>query len=347
MSCPCDKRPAWPVADIAPGLDAIPRQLVGFPELRALLLSAISDAEHAIPFAHWSAREGTDLGLMLLEMWAYLGDILSFYDEVHAHEAYLRTARRRDSLRKLVELLGYVPTPAVGATVELALKADGRRAVTLPAGTAFRSGAVDGGPPQVFELDADTLIHPARNRWNVAAPRPTTLADAGVLNNGSAVFLLERRTAGAVKEGDLVLVQASGNMSNSIARRVDAVEDVEGEDGTRYRRIALDGDLGSNIDYGTALANIRLYRPTQTTGLWTFTSDDGMVSERKELTLEGVTRSIRPGDRVLVTYARSADRLVRGRLHRARRRSTYRRYSPESDTEGQAADDGDRPRRIS
>lgn len=299
MNCPCDKRPAWPVADIAPGLGTIARQLVGFPELRALLLSAVSDAEHAIPFAHWSAREGRDLGLMLLEMWAYLGDILSFYDEVHAHEAYLRTARRRDSLRKLVELLGYIPTPAVGATVELALQADGRRAVTLPVGTAFRSGAVDGGPPQVFELDAGTVIHPARNRWEIAAPRPATLADADVLASGNAVFLLERRTAGAVKEGDLVLVQASGSMSTSIARRVDAVEDIQGEEGTRYRRIALDGDLGS-IGNATALADIRLFRPTLTTALWTLTSTT--VVSGDQLTLESVTRSIRPGHRVLVTY---------------------------------------------
>ena len=300
MSCPCEERPAWPEANIAPGLDTIARQLVGFPELRALLLSAISDAEHAIPFAHWTAREGNDLGLMLLEMWAYLGDILSFYDEVHAHEAYLRTARRRDSLRKLVELLGYVPTPAVGATVELALEADGRRALSLPAGTAFRSGAVDGGPPQVFELDAETLIHPARNRWGVAAPQPTTLADAGVLASGSAVFLLARRTAGAVDEGDLVLVQANGSLSRSIARRVGAVEDVQGDDGTRYRQVSLDGDLGS-IGDATALVDIRLYRPTQTTGLWTLTTATAISGD--QLTLEGVMRSIRPDDHILVTYS--------------------------------------------
>ncbi|MCP5060084.1 MAG: hypothetical protein GY937_25560 [bacterium] len=299
MSCLCDQRPAWPKSDIEPGLDTIARQLVGFPELRALLLSAITDAEHAIPFARWTAREGTDLGLMLLEMWAYLGDILSFYDEVHAHEAYLRTARRRHSLRKLVELLGYVPTPAVGATVELALKADGRRAVTLPLGTAFRSGAVDGGPPQVFELNAETIIHPARNRWDIAAPQPTSLADAGVLDSGSAVFLLARRTAGAVAEGDLVLVQANGSMYTSIARRVEAVEDVQDDNGKPYRQVSLDGDLGG-ISEATALADIRLYRPTQTTGLWTLTTVT--VVQADQLTLEGVARSIRPEDHILVTY---------------------------------------------
>ena len=44
---------------------------------------------------------------MLLEMWAYVSDVLGFYDERIANETYLRTAHRRPSLRRLVELLGY------------------------------------------------------------------------------------------------------------------------------------------------------------------------------------------------------------------------------------------------
>ena len=40
---------------------------------------------------------------------AQVADILAFYDEVHAHECYLRTSRREDSVRDLVARLGYRP----------------------------------------------------------------------------------------------------------------------------------------------------------------------------------------------------------------------------------------------
>ena len=169
----------------------------------------------------------------------------------------------------------------------------------LPAGTAFRSGDVEGGPPQVFELDSDTLIHPARNRWDIAPVVPSTLDEAGVMESGQAVFLLQRRTSTSMAEGELVLVQANGSMDESIARRVAAVDEITGDDGQRYRQVTLDGDLGT-IGLSTALAQIRLYRPTQTSGLWTLTNNTSVSGD--QLTLDGITRSIKPKDLILVTY---------------------------------------------
>jgi hypothetical protein len=49
-------------------------------------------------------------------MWAYVLDILGFYDEQIADEATC-ARRSRPSLRKLVELIGYQPRPALGASV--------------------------------------------------------------------------------------------------------------------------------------------------------------------------------------------------------------------------------------
>ena len=96
------------------------------------------------PLAEWRAREGDDLGLMLLEMWAYVLDILGFYDERIANETYLRTATLRPSSRKLAGLIGYQPRPALAASVVLAAIAAGQRPVTIPPRTGFRSDAFDG-----------------------------------------------------------------------------------------------------------------------------------------------------------------------------------------------------------
>ena len=155
---------------------------------------------------------------MLLEMWAYVCDLTSFYDDVLAHESYVRTARRRESLRKLIAPLGYIPRPAVAALAELAAFADGRQLVTLPPGTAFRSGAFDGNPPQVFELDTATTIHPFLNEWPILPVRPGTFGPANVFK---ATFLFEAGSV-SVEEGDIVSVRI---LSSNYPTRVVAVTD--------------------------------------------------------------------------------------------------------------------------
>src|SRR5690606_3884153 len=112
--------------------------LAGFVEYRQALLRDIP--LHA-PLSGWRARSADDLGIMLLEMWAYVLDVVGFYDERIANETYLRTAVLRPSLRKLVDLIGYLPRPALASSVVLGAIAEGNPAVSVPAGTAFRSDA--------------------------------------------------------------------------------------------------------------------------------------------------------------------------------------------------------------
>ena len=137
MNCPCDQFVFPPSLVIPAGLPALPRQIASFPEFREAMLAAIK-SEPALQ--QWRARTSDDFGVMLLEMWAYVCDSISFYDEVIADESYLRTASLRPSLRKLVALLGYVPRPAVAAGADLAILAAGRQRILLPTGTKFRSG---------------------------------------------------------------------------------------------------------------------------------------------------------------------------------------------------------------
>jgi len=48
----------------------------------------------------------SDLGMMLVELVAYMGHVLSYKSDLLANENYLKTARQRDSVRKLLELIG-------------------------------------------------------------------------------------------------------------------------------------------------------------------------------------------------------------------------------------------------
>jgi hypothetical protein len=160
--CPCDDESTPGLETIEPGLPSLPRQIRSFNEARDALLAAIS-----IPpeLADWRAREGDDFGILWLEMWAYVSDILNFYDERIANESYLRTAVREVSLRRLVELLGHTPNPGVAGTSTIAAILEGRQPVPLPRGLGVRSKAFGTEKPQVFENDKDSVGSSFLNQW--------------------------------------------------------------------------------------------------------------------------------------------------------------------------------------
>ncbi|HEX5732124.1 MAG TPA: hypothetical protein VF131_04735 [Blastocatellia bacterium] len=266
VCCLCDEfeHPGKPV--IAAGLPALPRQLAGLPEYR---LAMLRDIPLHLPLSGWRAREGDDLGVMLLEMWAYVLDILGFYDERIANETYLRTAVLRPSLRKLVELIGYQPRPALGASVILATIADGKKPVKLPPRSAFRSGAFDGEPPQVFETEVEHTIHPLKNQWTLAPVREKTVGDRLFLEADTA-RLVRDQVAVFVWPGPRITVASSLTTAfrvagrqplKTAAGRVVTAKAVEGRDGQTYIEVAVEPAF--QIEPGVRLADVRVFSPSQ------------------------------------------------------------------------------------
>ncbi len=70
--------------------------------LRQLMLDRL-----AVTLPDWSERHVPDLLITLIELFAYVGDDLSYYEDAVATEAYLQTARRRVSVRRHARLTGY------------------------------------------------------------------------------------------------------------------------------------------------------------------------------------------------------------------------------------------------
>ena len=61
----------------------------------------------ALVMPEWRERHVPDLGITLVELLAYVGDHLSYYQDAVATEAYLDTARQRISVRRHVRLVDY------------------------------------------------------------------------------------------------------------------------------------------------------------------------------------------------------------------------------------------------
>src|SRR5690349_4842706 len=81
-----------------------------------------------------TARNAYDPAIALLDAWATVADVLTFYQERIANEGYLRTATERRSILELGRLVGYALRPGVAASVYLAYTLDVGAAVTIPVG---------------------------------------------------------------------------------------------------------------------------------------------------------------------------------------------------------------------
>ncbi len=138
----------------------------------AAMLARLTSGDYP-RLAELRTRRPDDPAIALLDAWATAADVLTFYTERVANEAFLRTARERRSLVELANLVGYRPGPGVAANTFLAFgleKGVLQTAVetVIPAGTAVKSVPAGNELPQTFET-AEAMT--ARGEWNALRPR--------------------------------------------------------------------------------------------------------------------------------------------------------------------------------
>jgi hypothetical protein len=104
VDCPSDldckiEKDCLPPHRDEPVLDYLAKDYASF---RRLVLDRL-----ALIAPGWQERHASDLGIALIELLAYVGDHLSYYQDAVATEAYLGTARRRISVRRHARLVDY------------------------------------------------------------------------------------------------------------------------------------------------------------------------------------------------------------------------------------------------
>jgi hypothetical protein len=166
-----------------PGLQAIAYRVGTFASFRQTML-----AELVRELPELTTRALDDHAITLLELWAAVGDVLTFYQERLANEAFLRTAVQRDSVRMLAALLDYRPRPGLSAEADLALTLDEGAAVTVPAGVRVMSLPGAGEQPQIFETLEACAGRAALNRLKA---RPVPQADRPLSRGRDGALLLD------------------------------------------------------------------------------------------------------------------------------------------------------------
>ena len=110
------------------GPDAISYLARDFDTLCLMMLDRLT-----VTIPQWTERHIPDIGITLVELLAYEGDNLSYYQDAVATEAFLQTARRRMSVRRHVRLAGYRMHEGCNARAWVCLEVDEDMALPLTA----------------------------------------------------------------------------------------------------------------------------------------------------------------------------------------------------------------------
>jgi predicted phage baseplate assembly protein len=190
-----------------PGLGALVYRAGTWATFLQTMQARLTSHDHP-ELAGLTTRDQADPSIALLDAWAVLGDVLTFYQERIANEGYLRTATERRSVLELARLLGYRLRPGVSASVYLAFTLDDSAApVTIPSGVGANSVPGPGEQMQTFET-SDSLE--ARPRWNVLKPRLTQPQTADTIK-ASGLYL--EGTSTKLKANDAMLVDFGGGQA--------------------------------------------------------------------------------------------------------------------------------------
>lgn len=92
-------------------------------------------AERLIP--EWTDRDPSDFTMLLVDLWAYMGDILHYYIDRAAGESFIDTATQRESILAISNLFDYTPRTRTPARVTVYVSNSSTASVTIPAGTIF------------------------------------------------------------------------------------------------------------------------------------------------------------------------------------------------------------------
>jgi hypothetical protein len=212
-----------------PGLSAVGYRIGTHGSFKASMLARLSTSGSSV-LQSLRTRRDEDFSIGLIDAWATVLDILTFYQERLANESYLLTATERRSLLEQARLIGYEPRPGVAASTFLAFNVEdpgvaslpgapppptpsGPREVLVPKGTKVQSVPGPGDTAQMYETIEDLSAHVDWNNLQprLTQPHPVRTDLEQVMVPGLAPF---------VKAGDIVLIVAGSDPTDEKVKQV-------------------------------------------------------------------------------------------------------------------------------
>jgi hypothetical protein len=125
----------------------------------------------------WTSRDSNDVGIVLLELFSYLGDLLNFQIDRAANESYLGTSTQRDTVIAIANLLNYTPNGNSPASGIVTFSNSGTSDVVVPIGTQVSTSSDGINPSIIFTTTVATTVPKFASSVNGVA---TTTVTQGV-----------------------------------------------------------------------------------------------------------------------------------------------------------------------
>lgn len=228
-----------------PGLSQIAYRIGDYASIRQRLLKQLPETVNVlaaqetstVSLAKLTTRAQDDFAIALIDAWAMVADVLTFYQERIANEGYLLTATERRSVLELARSIGYELDPGVAATTHLSFTVeDAPNAPTeasVPMGTQVMSVPVKDELPQTFETVEDLIAHV---EWNAILPRASR--PQGVDQHTQQLYLTGTSTQ--LEKGSLLLlVDAADPTSAHVLLLTEVQTDTDTEQTQVQWKIAL------------------------------------------------------------------------------------------------------------
>lgn len=188
-------------------------------------------------------------GMMLVELAAYVGDVMGFYLDAQFKELYLDTAEQRKNVINLARMMGYIPPAAVSSTTQLDLYLvvpatgsagnkypDYRYTPTISKGMTATSNT---NPPITFETTEDVNFSQMTSSLNNL---PTELSIFETDDNNIPTKFLLRKKTDVISGETVSFDQAIGDPQKYLkiqlpSRTISEVINVVDADGNKWYQV--------------------------------------------------------------------------------------------------------------
>jgi hypothetical protein len=217
-----------------------------------------------------TTREDDDPTIALLDAWATVLDVLTFYQERIANEVYLRTATELQSILELAREIGYElgPGAAAGTALVFTLETAPGAPESIRLGTGVKVQSIPGQDelPQIFETVEEIEARPVWNGLQARLTQPELPA-----LGATEVFL--QGVATNLRPGDPVLFVGNERLADAGSERWDVrrLTLVEPDRAHAVTRVAWEGGLGYQLAghvIEPSQDNVKVYALRQRAGLF-------------------------------------------------------------------------------
>lgn len=106
----------------------------------------------------WTSRDPSDFGIVMLELFSYVGDVLNYYIDRAANEGFVDTATQRETVLQLARVFNYTPKSLAPSSGSVELRNGTTNAITVKAGTRFNAVNDTTGESLVFESLEEVVV---------------------------------------------------------------------------------------------------------------------------------------------------------------------------------------------